>query len=82
MFYEPNTHQLGENLPFLEEEYEVATENGGFQMNGRWSEQSHSTVEIGQCRWREGDCIVKVLLRTHYPYSGTVGRNGNEMEKE
>ena len=25
----------GENLPFLEEEYEVATENGGFQMNGR-----------------------------------------------
>ena len=33
--------------------------------------QSHSTVEIGQCRWREGDCIVKVLLRTHYPYSGT-----------
>ena len=23
----------GENLPFLEEEYEVATENGGFQMN-------------------------------------------------
>ena len=33
--------------------------------------QSHSTVEIGQCRWREGDYIVKVLLRTHYPYSGT-----------
>ena len=33
--------------------------------------QSHSTVEIGQCRWREGDCIVKVLLRAHYPYSGT-----------
>ena len=28
----------GENLPFLEEEYEVATENGGFQMNGRWSD--------------------------------------------
>ena len=27
-----------ENLPFLEEEYEVATENGGFQMNGRWSD--------------------------------------------
>ena len=33
--------------------------------------QSHSTVEIGQCRWREGDCIVKVLLRTHYPVSYT-----------
>lgn len=61
----------GENLPFLEEEYEIATENGVFQMNGRWSDKSHSTVEIGQCRWREGDCIVKVLLRTHYPYSGT-----------
>lgn len=60
----------GENLPFLEEEYEIATENGVFQMNGRWSDKSHSTVEIGQCRWREGDCIVKVLLRTHYPYSG------------
>ena len=28
----------GENLPFLEEEYGVATENGGFQMNGRWSD--------------------------------------------
>lgn len=28
----------GENLPFLEEEYEIATENGGFQMNGRWSD--------------------------------------------
>ena len=25
----------GENLPFLEKEYEVATENGEFQMNGR-----------------------------------------------
>ena len=25
----------GENLPFLEKEYEVTTENGGFQMNGR-----------------------------------------------
>ena len=24
----------GENLPFLEEEYEIATENGVFQMNG------------------------------------------------
>ncbi len=24
-----------ENLPFLEKEYEVTTENGGFQMNGR-----------------------------------------------
>ena len=33
--------------------------------------QSHSTIEIGQCRWREGDCIVKVLLRTHYAYSGS-----------
>ena len=33
------THlSTGENLPFLEEEYEVATENGGFQMNGRWSD--------------------------------------------
>ncbi len=40
-------------------------------MNGRSVGQSHSTVEIGQCRWRERDCIVKVLLRTHYPYSGT-----------
>ena len=28
----------GENLPFLEEEYEIATENGVFQMNGRWSD--------------------------------------------
>ena len=26
---------IGENLPFLEEEYEVATENGGLQTNGR-----------------------------------------------
>ena len=25
----------GENLPFLEKEYEVTTENGGFQINGR-----------------------------------------------
>ncbi len=25
----------GENLPFLEKEYEVTTENGGLQMNGR-----------------------------------------------
>ena len=24
--------------PFLEEEYEIATENGVFQMNGRWSD--------------------------------------------
>lgn len=38
MFYIMNTHQLGENLPFLEEEYEIATENGVFQMNGRWSD--------------------------------------------
>ena len=37
MFYIVNT-STGENLPFLEEEYEVATENGGFQMNGRWSD--------------------------------------------
>ena len=28
----------GENLPFLEEEYGIATENGVFQMNGRWSD--------------------------------------------
>ena len=41
--------------------------------------QSHSTVEIGQCRWREGDCIVKVLLRTHYPYSGTEEIMGTKL---
>ena len=28
----------GENLPFFEEEYEIATENEVFQMNGRWSD--------------------------------------------
>ena len=38
MFLHCEYTSTGENLPFLEEEYEVATENGGFQMNGRWSD--------------------------------------------
>ena len=33
-----NVLSTGENLPFLEEEYEIATENGVLQMNGRWSD--------------------------------------------
>ena len=38
MFLHCEYTSTGENLPFLEEEYEIATENGVFQMNGRWSD--------------------------------------------
>jgi hypothetical protein len=35
MFLHCEYTSTGENLPFLEKEYEVTTENGGLQMNGR-----------------------------------------------
>ena len=44
----------GENLPFLEEEYEIATENGVFQMNGRWSDKSIVLQKSGNADGRKG----------------------------
>ena len=43
--------------------------------------QSHSTVEIGQCRWREGDCIVKGLTEDTLSVLRDGGNNGNEISK-
>ena len=70
----------GENLPFLEEEYEIATENGGFQMNGRWSD--NPIVLRNRAMPMEGRGLhSKGLTEDTLSVLRDGGNNGNEISK-